>query len=259
MHPQTQQIVDIINPYFANEKPVYFALLASLAKAILLQAETEVTAEKRSALPLAQVTANLLGALNKFPDILWAKLVGRAGGWPVPCVVPDKDFDDAPYADEKAAVKARGYRSKEETLAEHTTRVSGMMRVYFHVLCAPVPNPLDPRFRSHRYWTWFARILSEPKLLESPVAAEVIYGTSFEAASQLVSDVDTYVAVALDVNGLDAKAAWGAQWVKLLEVLYEGVTVGIFNTPDRLIGGTSAEGTAARVRVQLEIERIMNS
>ena len=61
------------------------------------------------------------------------------------------------------------------------------------------------------------------------------------------------------MNGLNAKAIWGAQWVKLLEVLYEGVTVGIFNTPGRLIGGTVPEGIAARTRVQLEIERIMSS
>ena len=118
----------------------------------------------------------MLGTLNKFPDIFWAKLVGRAGGWPVPCIVPDKEHDGSPYPDEKAKYKALGYRSKEETLAEHTTRVSGMMRVYFQVMCAPVPNALDAKFRSQRYWTWFARILSEPLLLDSPVAAECIYG-----------------------------------------------------------------------------------
>ena len=121
------------------------------------------------------MTANLLGTLTKFPEIFWAKLLGRAGGWPVPCVVPDRDFDNEPF-DEKAKYKSLGYRGKDETLQEHTTRVSGMMRVYFHILCAPVPSPLDPKFRSSRYWTWFARMLSEPQLLDSPVAAEVIHG-----------------------------------------------------------------------------------
>lgn len=65
--------------------------------------------------------------------------------------------------------------------------------------------------------------------------------------------------MALDVNGMNAKLTWGAQWIKLLEVLYEGVTTGLFGKPGKLIGGDTAEGVAARVRVQLEIERIMTT
>jgi len=43
---------------------MYFALLSSLAKSILFQAETEVTAEEKSAGPLAQVAFNLLERLD---------------------------------------------------------------------------------------------------------------------------------------------------------------------------------------------------
>lgn len=171
---QTQQLVDILRPPVPHPKPIYFALLSSLAKAILLQAETEVTAEKRSALPLAQVTANLLGTLDRFADILWAKLLQRAGAWPVPHVIPATDVDGTLF-DEASRRKALGYR-KDESGGEFTTRVSGMMRVYFQVLSAPVAQPLDPRFRFPRYWTFFARMLSAPQLLESPVAPEVLYG-----------------------------------------------------------------------------------
>ena len=63
--------------------------------------------------------------------------------------------------------------------------------------------------------------------------------------------------VALDVNGAGAKAVWGSQWTKLLEVLYEGCTVGLLGNPAKLIGGTTPEGTSARFRVQGEIEKIM--
>jgi nucleoporin GLE1 len=56
--------------------------------------------------------------------------------------------------------------------------------------------------------------------------------------------------------GHDALLIWGAQWVKMLALIYEGVTVGI--GADRFIGGITPEGKAARVRVQLEIERIMS-
>ena len=43
----------------------------------------------------------------------------------------------------------------------------------------------------------------------------------------------------------------------MLALLYEGVTVGLGGGV--LIGGQTAEGRAARARVQLEVERIMSS
>ncbi len=64
---------------------------------------------------------------------------------------------------------------------------------------------------------------------------------------------------ALDVGGLLAREVWGQQWVRLLALLYEGVTVGYDGLEGRLIGGQTPEGIAARVRVQLEIERIMGA
>lgn len=63
----------------------------------------------------------------------------------------------------------------------------------------------------------------------------------------------------MDVCGVQAKAIWGAQWIKLLELLYEGATVGMFGSEGRLFGGKTPEGIAARVRLQLEIERVMNT
>ena len=68
-----------------------------------------------------------------------------------------------------------------------------------------------------------------------------------------------YRAAALDVGGLLAREVWGQQWVRLLALMYEGVTVGYHGQQGRLIGGKSPEGIAARVRVQLEIERIMSA
>lgn len=57
--------------------------------------------------------------------------------------------------------------------------------------------------------------------------------------------------------GHDALQIWGGQWIKLLALIYEGVTVGFGS--NRCIGGQTAEGRASRVRVQLEIERIMST
>jgi nucleoporin GLE1 len=59
--------------------------------------------------------------------------------------------------------------------------------------------------------------------------------------------------------GGQAKEAYGTQWVKLLALLYEGVTKGMDPGGGRLVGGDAPEGKSARVRVQLEIERIMSA
>ncbi|OJA12961.1 hypothetical protein AZE42_04710 [Rhizopogon vesiculosus] len=238
----TQQIIDIISPRSPLSQDIYFAALSSLAKAILLQAETEVTAEKRSAIPLAMVAAKLLGTLAGFPDIFFAKLVQRSGGWPVPTVIPSTDSDGTAW-DEEQRTKAMGYQINEnlrESLSDHVMRVSGMMRVYFLVLAAPVPQPLDKMFQLPRFWTYFARMMGDERLLETAVAAEVLHA-------------------ALDVGGMEAKFIWGNQWVKLLELLYEGATAGIGGTAGKLLGGQTPEGKAARVRVQLQIERIMRA
>ncbi|KAG1725501.1 GLE1-like protein-domain-containing protein [Suillus paluster] len=148
----TQQINDIVRPNDRLPIDIYFAALSSLAKAILLQAETEVTAEKRSAIPLAMVAARLLGTLEGFPDI-FAKLVQRSGGWPVPSAIPSTDSDGTAWKGEERT-KAMGYRTNEgqrESLSEHVMRVSGMMRVYFLILAAPVPQPLEKMFRLPRF------------------------------------------------------------------------------------------------------------
>lgn len=101
-------------------------------------------------------------------------------------------------------------------------------------------------------------MLSAPQLLESPVAPEVLYGEMMSSSFRVLVLKFTSAA-ALDVAGAAARDIWGVQWIKLLGVLYEGVTTGLFGQEGRLIGGKTAEGTAARVRVQLEIERIMGA
>ncbi|KAJ6584031.1 GLE1-like protein-domain-containing protein [Mycena vulgaris] len=222
---------------------LYTGLLSSLAKIILLQAETEVTAEKKAAIPLAQVAFTLLDRLEMFPDVFFAKLVERCGGWPLPCGVPATDADGQPWPDDAARIKAMGYRRSvgdgggREPVVEYMTRVAGNMRLYFHLLkIPPQARPMHPMFQLPRAWTWFARILGDHPLLESPVAAQLIY-------------------TGLDVLGSHALEVWGHQWVKMLELVYQGATVGF--AEGRFIGGTTAAGTSARSRVQMEVERIM--
>ncbi|KZT06969.1 uncharacterized protein LAESUDRAFT_652261 [Laetiporus sulphureus 93-53] len=234
----TGQLIDILHPKQPHPEHVYYALLSSLAKAILLQAETEVTAEKHSARPLADVTVRLLSTLNGFVEIFWAKLCQRAGGWPVPVMVPEEDVDGTKF-DAAAWRKACGYRDGENS-SDYTTRVSGLMRLYFMMLGIRSSGPLDFIFSTSKFWTYCARMLSEPSLLKQPIAPSILF-------------------VALDVAGQRAGMIWGPQWVKLLSLLYEGVTVGVDNSRDSLIGGADAEAVAARMRIQLQIEKVMKA
>lgn len=131
------------------------------------------------------------------------------------------------------------------------------MRVYAAIMFAQTPKPLDGLFRLPRFWTWFARILSEPVLLQSSVAAELLYSKSSCSFLKLYT-TNYCVSAALEVGGTQGKDIWGTQWIKLLALLYDGVTTGIHGST-KLIGGATPEGTAARVRVQLEIEKIMGT
>lgn len=176
---QSNQIIEIIKP--PHDSSIYIAACYSLAKSILLQAETEVTAEKRSAIPLAQVTFTLLETLEHFPSIFFSKLVQRCGGWPIPLFIGNHDHDKRPWADQAEYSKVVGYRKSAqgeglETTEEYSNRVSGIMRVYFHILkIRPVQKPLYSMFQLPRYWTWFARILNDRRLLAQPIAAQLIY------------------------------------------------------------------------------------
>lgn len=177
---KTQQIFDIVSPSPPHSGSLYDALLSALAKAILLQAETEITAHKESAIPLAIVTADLLRRLPYFPDIFWAKLIQRAGGWPVPLVIPkDKDSNGDPWSRPDQRKKAMGHR-EGETESEYSMRVAGMMRVYFLILWSPLEGnqTMDRLFQTSRLWTWFSRLLGSEggHLLRTAVGAEVVHG-----------------------------------------------------------------------------------
>ena len=142
------------------------AVLSSLSKAILLQAEVEVTAGKRSAIPLAQVASFFVQNLDRFPQIFYMKLVQRTGGWPIP-VRPSPE-EGIEYS------KLSGFR-EDEGLPEYTSRVAGLMRVYFHILITPTNQPANVFFRPTMYWTYFSRLMCDRSLLESgPVGPELL-------------------------------------------------------------------------------------
>ena len=165
--------MQILRPLTALPSDVYYASLSSLAKAILLQAETEVTAEKRSAKPIAQLTLNSITTLEGFNVVFWAKLCQRTGGWAVPVPMPSKDVDGTPFTPTTYR-KASGLR--EETSADHTARVAGIMRVYFSLLLLPPSRPLPREFQLPRFWMFVTRLVGQPALLRSSLATELLSG-----------------------------------------------------------------------------------
>jgi len=54
---------------------------------------------------------------------------------------------------------------------------------------------------------------------------------------------------------LEAGEVWGKQWSKVLALIHEGITSGY--DKDKLIGGDTAEGSAARTRVVVSLENIV--
>lgn len=164
---QCRELLKLCHPSnFADNQDLYMAVLYSLSKAILLQAEVEVTAEKRSATPLAQVASFFVQNLDRFPQIFYMKLVQRTGGWPIPVKPPPEEGVE--YS------KLAGFR-EDEALPEYISRVAGLMRVYFRILITPTNQPTNSFFRPTMYWTYFARLMRNRSLLESgPVGPELL-------------------------------------------------------------------------------------
>ena len=80
------------------------------------------------------------------------------------------------------------------------------------------------------------------------VAAEVLHGESHSGLLLLDRGSLVKLLAALDVGGMEAKFIWGNQWVKLLELLYEGATIGVGRAVGKLLGRQTPEGKAARAR-----------
>ena len=124
---------------------------------------------------------NILSTVPDFPQVLFAKLVQRVGGWPIPFFIPDHDHDGRKWANLDEQKKINGFRKNQETNSYETeaafvTRITGIMRIYFSILrIVPAKGPLQMFYRLPRCWIWFARLFGERVLLERTVAAQLMY------------------------------------------------------------------------------------
>ncbi|KAG8809198.1 hypothetical protein FRC19_005381 [Serendipita sp. 401] len=162
----SNQIFDTIRALDPSSD-LYPAALSALAKAIILQAETEVTAKLDTAGPLAAVVINLFN-LPGFEEVLWAKMVTRGGGWIIGNYVMKRQGQN-----DKEFRKLAGYR-EDETQVDRQTRIGGIVSLYFAICTSPravsmLPTPFWPT----KIWSFLTRILGEPRLSKQSLAPYV--------------------------------------------------------------------------------------
>lgn len=138
-------------------------MLSSLAKAFLLQAETEVTAKPSTAFPLARLILKIVElGHTAFPDVFMSRLLGRSGGWALGTTMPRQEVrwthvlslscflgqvsQRFSYAFWTCSTqgqsdddyrKTLGYMSDENS-SQYTDRVVGMITLYFAILQTPI-------------------------------------------------------------------------------------------------------------------------
>ncbi|KAG0146613.1 hypothetical protein CROQUDRAFT_671026 [Cronartium quercuum f. sp. fusiforme G11] len=211
------ELGDVLQQTKAENRDVYIWSCNHLAKALIKQAETEVTAKLGTVYPLARVVIGLiLVGYVELGDVLMARMVKKcyfvAAYRPLP--LPGQSKED--YR------KQLGYlpeTAQEETSVQHGTRMAGILALYA-ALCQT--DPLDvvpslrgqvtpeqvkripPQLRLDSCWTWFSHILKLPIV-------------QFQSTPKLLS---TFIEVA----GERMHQVYGRQWLKLMAVLLvEGI------------------------------------
>lgn len=153
---------------------------------MLSQAETEVTAHKAAARPLARVVVSLIAAYPLLGEIFWARMIGSIGVWAVGATEPSLiEVDDATSErhelNEKEKLRRWGMRQDEPTDA-YVGRVAGVLRLYFEMLFVETDGlnsgnaQLQPQFRPARLWAYLAQLINHDGMLKRVVAPEAIYG-----------------------------------------------------------------------------------
>lgn len=152
--------------------PPYYYLLSHTAKALVKQADGEVSAKPDAAFPLARIILGImLRGHSAFGTVLFARLVKKSP-WVVP-YWPTRTTDQSREAYEKSTGQAT-----DESKSDYIRRMTGIVRMYFAVLALPLgplvqtlpsrPTPQqlaalipDP-WRLPAAWAWAAGALRAP-------------------------------------------------------------------------------------------------
>ncbi|WWC68076.1 uncharacterized protein I206_101995 [Kwoniella pini CBS 10737] len=165
-----------------NDIPKTYAyLLSHLAKALIKQAENEVSAKPDAAFPLARIVLGLLfRGHSALGEIVYTRFVKKCP-WVVP-YYPTRQTNQSRDEYEKSTG-----RGPDESIAEYISRMAGICTLYFAILQTPLssivptiadspptPSQLEsliiPALRFPASWTWMALALKEPVPSYPPTA-----------------------------------------------------------------------------------------
>ncbi|GAA5868361.1 hypothetical protein JCM8547_002165 [Rhodosporidiobolus lusitaniae] len=226
---------DPSNPSARPSEP-YTWTLNHLAKSLVKQAETEVTAKLGTAYPLGRVVIGLMTrGHTELGDVLMARLVKKCfwitGYWP----------PKQPGQTDEAYQKTLGHAppSSSESLVQYSERMSGLVALYASILstspllppqgpCPPTHlSNVPPHFRPSAGWRLLVLLLRPPLVGLEPTPLLLV--TVLEIAGQAMLEI------------------YGRQMGKYLEVLLrEGVR--------EEKAGFSEKAKSSRMRLLLALE-----
>ncbi|GAA5959181.1 hypothetical protein JCM21900_001419 [Sporobolomyces salmonicolor] len=232
---QLDELLSSLRPPAGPPEP-YTWTLNHLAKALVKQAETEVTAKLGTAYPLGRVVIGLLArGHTELGEVLMARLVKKCfwitGYWP----------PKQPGQTDEAYQKTLGHAppTSSETLVQYAQRMAGLLALYASIVqtspLAPPQGPcpssalpnIPPHFRPAAGWRWLVLILRPPLVGLEPTPLLLV--TFLEIAGAGMLDV------------------YGRQFAKYLEVLLrEGVREGKAGFSDK------AKSSSVRLLLWLE-------
>lgn len=152
---------------------IYTWILNHLSKCLIRQAEQEVAAKQDTAFPLARVVQwLLLEGHSELGDVLMARLTKKCCWCIGYCPVKKADQDEKMYA------KILGKASVDESTLQYTSRMSGIIAMYF-AICQTSPSKppsnqemdlsrIPSHFRLRALWSWQARMIS-PNMMEHSI------------------------------------------------------------------------------------------
>ncbi|BGP19435.1 Nuclear pore complex nucleoporin component [Rhodosporidiobolus nylandii] len=214
----------------------YVWTLNHLAKALVKQAETEVTAKLGTAYPLGRVVVGLMTRGHaELGEVLMARLVKKCfwitGYWP----------PKQPGQSDESYQKTLGHAppTSSESLVQYGERMAGLVALYASILStSPLSPPqgpcppanlafVPPHFRPSAGWRWLALMLRPPLVGLEP--APLLLVNFLEIAGQAMLEV------------------YGRQFAKFLEVLLrEGIR--------EEKAGFAEKAKSSRVRLMLWLE-----
>lgn len=158
----TKDLEEIIKTSKEIATTVYHWILNFLSKAVIKQAETEVTVNLYSAYPLATVCVFLMSNHSDLVDILLARFAKKC-----PYTIPYLNYNKNTEEGRKALGFYRLRNGKFEEETSYTERQCGIFAVFAAIMQTEyVPNYLPIHFG----WTLLAKILNESPSSETVFA-----------------------------------------------------------------------------------------